>query len=341
MSKHARKLLKSEDSFLCGFPFWSFSQPGGEEDNAKSPSTSGVLFLGRRCQWLAPWSRLEINFKTQNLPQLIDFVLCSLGVRKFGGWCIFAISYGFWWLGELGEDHDVSADEKAQASHSRGGFCSFDHTDIPAGAMCNTKVNLAVSCSVYCRWRKCYVTPTQLGARYRAVSFSSAVTSTFLWSIIIQLTSVIVSHHCKTSSTGMKIPLPRLKQNRVLGKLLLLSFRTSDSGMKKTRVSFAWWKTCRGQDRFWKLERLSFIRLLCEKRALEFQHLFTTGYCMLSLDWSPVSSTYTIRKKYFALHVSATSFRHASWDSSVWIKSKIAVVTVSTRFQHATEILKR
>lgn len=65
----------------------------------------------------------------------IDFVLCSLGVRKFGGWCIFAISYGFWWLGELGEDHDVSADEKAQASHSRGGFCSFDHTDIPAGAM--------------------------------------------------------------------------------------------------------------------------------------------------------------------------------------------------------------
>lgn len=106
-------------------------------------------------------------------------------------------------------------------------------------------------------------------------------------------------------------------------------------------LTLGWRKTCRGQDRFWKLERLSFIRLLCEKRVLEFRHLFTTGYCMLSLDWSPVSSTYTIRKKYFALHVSATSFRHASWDSSVWIKSKIAVVTVSTRFQHATEILKR
>ena len=62
----------------------------------------------------------------------------------------------------------------------------------------NTKVNLAVSCSVYCRWRKCYVTRTQLGARYRAVSFSSAVTSTFCdpssFSSQVSLFHIIVRH---------------------------------------------------------------------------------------------------------------------------------------------------
>ena len=29
----------------------------------------------------------------------------------------------------------------------------------------NTKANLAVCCSVYCRWGKCYLTQTQLGAQ--------------------------------------------------------------------------------------------------------------------------------------------------------------------------------
>lgn len=240
MSKHARKLLKSEDAFLCGFLFWSFSQPGGEEDNAKSPSTSGVLFLGRRCQWLAPWSRLEINFKTQNLPQLI-LTLCYVPLGSGN------LADDAYLRSLMDSDGWVSLEKimtfprmkKHKLVIHEAAFAALIIQTFPL-ARCfvaqfrgNTKVNLAVSCSLYCRWRKCYVTRTQLGARYRAVSFSSAITSTFLWCIIIQLTSVIVSHHCKTSSTGMKIPLPRLKQNRVLGKLLLLSFRTSDSGMKK------------------------------------------------------------------------------------------------------------
>ena len=90
-------------------------------------------------------------------------------------------------MGELGEDHDVSADEKAQASHPTGGFCIFDHTDIPSGAMFSCTVSRQYE-GKFSSLLQCVLQVAQVlsdsdsawSSAWRAVSFSSAITSTFL-----------------------------------------------------------------------------------------------------------------------------------------------------------------